>query len=251
MCARIYIALQGEEDGRNSNQHQIQHELTPKSTRRKRTGFPAEQKQELCCWHPNSHWSQDAAHMLWSLLEADWHDPAALGCSASLAGNSCTGAAVTFSPSLEGKPSLSPAAGTGPAADTDSSHFESPNSDIPWWTRRSDALQRTRVARNSSVVSSLLLFISLLGSSLFSSGTSHSLVLDVFRFFGRPVSCLRSAAGTKLEMGCNLAAHPGKQRHPTCLDITLQLQRSLPCSYLLKLQAWVQMAGEGEKCHSL
>lgn len=92
--------------------------------------------------------------------------------------------------------------------------------------RRSDAPQRTRAARNSSVVSSPLLFIRVLGSSLFSSGTSHSLVLDVFTFYGRPVSCLRSAAGTKLEMGCNLAAHPGKQRHPTCLDITLQLQSS-------------------------
>lgn len=31
LCARIYIALQGGEVGRDSNQHQIQHELTPKS----------------------------------------------------------------------------------------------------------------------------------------------------------------------------------------------------------------------------
>lgn len=58
-------------------------------------------------------------------------DPAALGCSASLAGNSCTAAAVIISPNSEEKPSLSPAAGTGPATDTGSSHFESPNSDIP------------------------------------------------------------------------------------------------------------------------
>lgn len=99
---------------------------------------------------PSSHWSKDAAHMLSALLGAGWHVQTlqhSAGCSASLAGHSSTKAAVVFSPSLEEKSSLSPAAGTGPTADTDSSHFQSPSSDIPCWMRCSDALQRTRVAR--------------------------------------------------------------------------------------------------------
>lgn len=44
-----------------------------------------------------------------------------------------------------------------------------------------------------------------------------------FVFLEGPVSCFRSAAGTKLEMGCDLAAHPGKQRRPVCLCSAPQL----------------------------
>lgn len=57
-------------------------------------------------------------------------DPAAWGCSASLARNISTGAAVAFSPSLKEKPSLSPAAGHGPhCGHKHRSHFESLNSE--------------------------------------------------------------------------------------------------------------------------
>lgn len=94
--------------------------------------------------------------------------------------------------------------------------------------RCSDALRRARAARISSVASSPPHgFISVPGPSLFSTSASHSLVLDVFCFFGGPVSCFRSAAGTKPEMGCNLAAHPGKQRRPVCLCSAPQLLSSL------------------------
>jgi len=89
-------------------------------------------------------------------------------------------------------------------------------------------------------------FISVLGSSLFSTSTSHSLVLNWFCFFGRPVSCFRSAAGTKLEMGCSLAAHPGKQRHAMCLGTAPQLPFGRP----REPQTWVQPSGEGERCRS-
>lgn len=68
---------------------------------------PKELLEPGCCPH--------ALGSAWGRLACT--DPAALGCSACLAGNSSTAAAVTFSPSSEGKPSLSPAAGTGPAAD--------------------------------------------------------------------------------------------------------------------------------------